>query len=161
MPGNEDGPEAGQRGDFRVEFRRMIAADPLLAGLARCGYPDLPLQSTSVVSLATLVVAVLTRHLVLAAVIGLLVLAGHAGVVHLLAQQNERGGGLVLTLLRTGCVIAVVLLVGASLVGPTGSVHVIERVPRTVAQPATAADPPAAESPVDAPRDPGSLPLAP
>lgn len=146
----------------------MVAADPLLAGLARCGYPDLPLRSTSVVSLATLLVAVLTRHLVPAAVIGLLVLAGHAGVVHLLSRQNERGGGTLLTLLRTGCVIAVVLMVGASLVGPNNSVHLIWRAPRTVPESAEplAADPPAAgspaaEPPVDAPRDLGNLPLAP
>ena len=161
MPGNEDGPEAGQRGDFRVVFRRMVDADPLLAGLARCGYPDLPLRSTSVVSLATLSVAVLTRHRVLAAVIGLLVLAGHVGVVHLLAQQNERGGGVVLTLLRTGCVIAVVLLVGAALAGPSNEVHLVGRAARTVPESAAAAVPPAAVPPVDAPRDPGSLQLAP
>jgi hypothetical protein len=120
MPGNDDGLEAGRCGGFRTEFRRMIAADPSLSRLAGRGYPYLPLRSTFGVSMATPLLAGLTQHLLLAAVIGLLVLAGNACVVYLLAHQDEHGGEVLLKLLRAGSTAIILLIVGASLTDPTG-----------------------------------------
>ena len=94
----------------------MIAADPLLARLAESGYPDLPLRSTFAVSLLTLLLTLLTQSLLPSAVIGVLLLAGHAIVVHLLAQEDEHGSAVMLTLLRGGCLVVIVLIVGTALV---------------------------------------------
>lgn len=123
IPGNDDGLEAGRRRDFRGEFRQIVHADPLLARLVERSYPDLPLRSTFVVSLATLLLVLLTQNMVMAAILGILLLAGHATVVHLLAEQNERGSGVVLTLLRGGCALVIVLIVGTALTTPATPVR--------------------------------------
>jgi hypothetical protein len=99
----------------------MVHADPLLARLAERSYPNLPLRSTFVVSLITLLLALLTQNRVLAAVLGILVLAGHGTVVHMLAKQDEKGSRVMLTLLRGGCGLVIVLIVGTSLTTPATS----------------------------------------
>lgn len=115
---NDDAPEAGQRRDFRGEFRQIIHADPLLARLAGRGYPHLPLRSTFAISVITSMLAVLTRNTVLAVVLGLLALAGNGAVVHLLARRDEQTSGVLLRLLRAGSLVVILLLVGTSLATP-------------------------------------------
>ena len=118
--GNDDGLEAGRRRDFRGEFREMIHTDPLLVRLAEHSYPHLRLRSTFLVSVATFVLAVLTQNMMLAAVLGLLMLAGHAAVVHLLAVRDENGSRVMLSVLRGGCAVAIVVIVGTALAGSGG-----------------------------------------
>jgi hypothetical protein len=119
--GNDDGPQAERRSDVREEFRQMVHADPLLARLAQHSYPHLRLRSTFLISAVTLVLALLTQNAGLAAVFGVVVLAGHGAVVHQLAVHDEQGSKVMLTLLRGGCTVAIVLLVGTFLSGPSGS----------------------------------------
>lgn len=119
IPGNDDGLEAGHRRDLRGELRRMIDADPMLASLVVRTYPNLHLRSTFAISMATVLVAVLTLNTVLAAVIGLLLLAGHLFVIFLLAHRFERGALVMLGLLRGGCAGLTLLIAGTMLVLPS------------------------------------------
>ena len=118
----------------------MVHADPLLARLAERSYPNHPLRSTFVVSLTTLFLTLLTQNTVLAVVLGILVLAGHAIVVHLLAKQDETGSMVMLTLLRAGCGLVIVLMVGTALATPATSVRGMSATTTPAASRTSAAD---------------------
>jgi hypothetical protein len=133
---SDDGGEAAGRQTDREEFRRLVRADRLLSRLAARSFPDLPLRSTLLLCLLTVVLAMLLQDVVLAAVLGVVLLGGQAWVVHLLARSDQQGPRLLLRLLRAGCATASVVLAVAAVVSP----------------PASSAPPPAPVIPLDSAR---------